>query len=184
MHDRHWSSHSEDLRPSNLCRPLGLRAHANLTLDSPTQVDFLVHIDVCDRLAAVALSRLVGGSLGTVLLVIGDFGPLLVSSRPTLSGHHHPLFGRLAGRVASPRSLCGGDRAAQMTKPRLRMFPGWSFRVRVSPESVRCRRGNYQPRCRLLRRRHLRSRRHRRSCHRRIQCRQHPTMRRPVPPPR
>ena len=53
MYNRHWS-HSEDLRPSNLCRPLGLRAHANLTLDSPTQVDFLFHIDVCDRFATVA----------------------------------------------------------------------------------------------------------------------------------
>src|SRR5829696_9550777 len=100
MYNRHWSSHSEDLRPSNLCRPLGLRAHANLALDSPTQVDFLFHIYVCDRLAAVGYYP-ASLSLGTVLLVIGDFGPLLVSSRPTLSGHHHPLFGRLAGRVAS-----------------------------------------------------------------------------------
>ena len=34
MYNSHWSSLSEDLRPPNLCRPIGPRAYPDVTVDS------------------------------------------------------------------------------------------------------------------------------------------------------
>jgi hypothetical protein len=104
---------------------MGLRAYANVTLDSPIQVDLLFHIDICDLLAAVATipPRWCESRHGTAC----DRRLWAVAC----SGHHHPLFGRRAGRVASQDHCVVAIGAAQMINPRLRMFPGGSLRVRV-----------------------------------------------------
>jgi hypothetical protein len=185
MYNRHWSSHSEDLRPSNLCRPLGLRAHANLTLDSPTQIDFLFHIDVCDRLAAVATipPRWWESRHGTAcdrrLWAVAGF-VTSNTERPSPSAIRTTRWPSGFSKIVMWwRSGSANDQTAPSNVSR---------RVIARPNQSRNRLGDAEEitsrRCRLLRRRHLRSRRHRRSYHRRIQCQPHPTMRRPVPPPR
>src|SRR5215207_6382499 len=92
MYNRHWSSLSEDLRPPNLCRPIRpSRVRQRRCWTRRSQVDLLFHIDVCDLLAAVATipPRWWESRHGTACdrrlwAVVGG-------------GHHHPLFGRLAG---------------------------------------------------------------------------------------